>query len=455
MRATTKFLGAFALSLLAGNVLAAVSPSELAKLGTSLTPMGAEKSGNADGSIPEWTGGLAQNAAAVDGKGFLADPFANEKPLFVITAATAEQYKDRLTAGQLAMFKRYADSFRMPVYPSHRSVGMPQKVYDATRASAEKVSLIEGGNGLQGFNESRGVAFPIPQNGVEAVWNHITRYRGGNLFREATSAFPQRNGDYTLVKIQDRVAFPALMQDMPEDKAANILLMFKSVTTTPARLAGNVLLVHDTLDQVREARMAWQYNPGQRRVRRAPQVAYDSPGSNADGTRTSDDFDMYNGAPDRYDWALVGKKEMYIPYNNYRLASPEVKYADILKPGHTNQDLARYELHRVWVVEGTLKQGQRHVYATRRFYIDEDSWNIVASDLYDGRGQLWRVGQSMLMQEYNVQTPWYAFEALYDLVSGRYGVYGMTNEESNWVKFGVPASANEFTPAALRTSGVR
>ncbi|MBM7060263.1 DUF1329 domain-containing protein [Pseudomonas sp. UL073] len=455
MKATTKFLGACALSLLAGSVSAAVSPDELATLGTSLTPVGAERAGNADGTIPEWTGGLPQNAAAVDGKGFLADPFANEQPLFVITAANADQYKDRLGDGQLAMFKRYADSFRMPVYPSHRSVAMPQEVYAAARISAEKVSLVEGGNGLKGFTESRTLAFPIPKSGLEAVWNHITRYRGGNLFRDSTSAFPQRNGDYTLVRIQDQVAFPALMQDLPQDKAANTLLMFKSITSAPARLAGNVLLVHDTLDQVKEARMAWQYNPGQRRVRRAPQVAYDSPGSNADGTRTSDDFDMYNGAPDRYDWTLVGKKDMYIPYNNYRLASPAVKYADILKAGHTNQDLARYELHRVWVVEGTLKPGMRHVYAKRRFYIDEDSWNIAASDLYDGRGQLWRVGQSMLMQEYHARTPWYAFEALYDLTSGRYGVYGMINEEKSWVKFGVPASGNDFTPAALRTAGVR
>lgn len=452
---TTRFLGAIALSMLTGSVMAAVAPNELASLGTTLTPVGAERAGNADGSIPEWTGGLPKNAATLDGKGFLADPFAGEQPLFVITAENAEQYKERLTAGQLAMFKRYPGSFKMPVYQSHRSVGMPQEIYNAARISAEKVRLAEGGNGLQGFTDSRTLAFPIPKSGMEVVWNHITRYRGGNLLRQATSAFPQRNGDYTLVKIQDRVAFPALMQDLPEDKANNILLMFKSVTTAPARLAGNVLLVHDTLDQVKEARMAWQYNPGQRRVRRAPQVAYDSPGSNADGTRTSDDFDMYNGAPDRYEWTLVGKQEMYIPYNNYKLASPSVKYADILQPGHTNQDLARYELHRVWVVEGNLKQGMRHVYAKRRFYIDEDSWNIAASELYDGRGQLWRVGQAMLMQEYNAQTPWYAFEALYDLISGRYGVYGMTNEESSWVKFGVSASANDYTPAALRTSGVR
>jgi hypothetical protein len=455
MKTTVQLFSALTLSLLGTCAFAAAPAAELAKLGTNLTPMGAEKAGNADGSIPAWTGGLPKNAAAVDANGFLADPFAGEQPLFTITAQNAEQYKDKLGEGQLAMFKRYPETFKMPVYPSHRSVGMPEEVYAATRVSAEKVSLIEGGTGLQGFADSRVFAFPIPQNGLEVVWNHTTRYKGGNVFRESTNAFPQKNGDYTLVQIQDQVAFPSWLPDMKQGGADNLLLVFKSITTAPARLAGNVLLVHDTLDQVKEPRMAWQYNPGQRRVRRAPQVAYDSPASNADGTRTSDDFDMYNGAPDRYDWTLVGKKEMYIPYNNYKLASPSVKYADILQPGHTNQDLARYELHRVWVVEGQLKDGKRHVYAKRRFYVDEDSWNIVASELYDGRGQLWRVGQAMFMHEYNAQTPWYAFEALYDLISGRYGVYGMLNEEKSWVKFGIQASAKEYTPAALRTTGVR
>ncbi|KRW62657.1 DUF1329 domain-containing protein [Pseudomonas sp. TTU2014-080ASC] len=455
MKTTTRIFASLTLSLMTSSVLAAASPDEIAKLGTSLTPIGAERGANADGSIPEWTGGLTKSAGSVDAKGFLSNPFADEQPLFVITAQNAEQYRDKLNEGQLAMFKRYPETFKMKVYPSHRTVSMPQAIYDAARVSAANVKLVDGGNGLDGFAESRVFPFPIPKSGIEVVWNHLTRYKGGNVLRDSSNGFPQRNGEYTLVRMTDQVAFPSWLPDMTKDKAENTLLVFKSVTTAPARLAGNVLLVHDTLNQVKEARMAWQYNPGQRRVRRAPQVAYDSPGNNADGTRASDDFDMYNGAPDRYDWKLIGKKELYIPYNSYDLASPSLKYSDILKVGHVNQDLARYELHRVWVVEGTLKDGKRHVYAKRRFYIDEDSWTIAASELYDGRGQLWRVGQAMLMQEYNAQTPWYALEALYDLISGRYGVYGMINEEAKWIRFGVNASSNDYTPAALRTSGVR
>ena len=213
--------------------------------------------------------------------------------------------------------------------------------------------------------------------------------------------------------------------------------------------------MHETLDQVKEPRRAWIYNAGQRRVRRAPQVAYDGPGTASDGLRTSDNFDMYNGAPNRYDWKLVGKRELYIPYNNYKLQSPEVKYDDILNAGHTNQDLARYELHRVWEVEATLKSGERNIYAKRRFFVDEDSWQIAVSEHYDGRGQLWRVGQAMLVQQFEQQVPVYAFEALYDIIAGRYIAVGMANEEKTAVQYGIQASAVDFTPAALRNAGVR
>jgi hypothetical protein len=455
MNTTLKLFGALSLSLLAGSVLAAVSPEEAAKLGTSLTPLGAQMEGNAAGSIPAWTGGLATNAGKVDERGFLGDPFAGEQPLFTITAQNLEQYKDQLSAGQLAMFQRYPQSYRMPVYPTHRSAAVPASIYQAAKTSAVNTGLVDGGNGLTNFTDSRYYAFPIPRNGLEVVWNHITRYRGGNLKRSIVQASPQTNGSYTLVHFEDEVAFPDNIPDIDPGKAENALLFFKQRVTAPSRLAGNVLLVHDSLDQVAEPRMAWLYNAGQRRVRRAPQVAYDGPGTASDGLRTSDNFDMYNGAPDRYDWKLVGKRELFIPYNNYRLASPEVKYADILKAGHINQDLTRYELHRVWEVEATLKSSERNIYAKRRFYVDEDSWQIALSEHYDGRGQLWRVGEAMLLQQYAEQVPVYALEALYDIVAGRYLAIGMANEEKRSIQYGTQASAKDFTPAALRNAGVR
>ncbi|BAN48443.1 DUF1329 domain-containing protein [Metapseudomonas resinovorans] len=447
--------GALALSLLATSVMAKVSPDEAAQLGTSLTPMGAEKAGNADGSIPAWTGGLASNAGAVDAKGFLADPFADEQPLFTITAANAEQYKDKLSAGQMAMFKRYPDSYKIPVYKTHRTAALPDDVYSLVKTSALNTESVGGGNGLKGFADSRYYAFPMPKTGVEVVWNHTTRYRGGNIKRLMTRVQPQVNGSYSMVHFEDEVSYPGNLADQAPGKADNILFYFIQRVTAPSRLAGNVLLVHETIDQVSEPRMAWLYNAGQRRVRRAPQVAYDGPATAADGMATSDNYDMYNGAPDRYDWKLVGKKEMYIPYNAYKLDSPRLTYDQIIKPGHINQDLTRYELHRVWEVVGTLKPGERHIYATRHMYFDEDSWQLALVDHYDGRGQLWRVGEGHIQQYYNAKVPGYTAEALYDVISGRYSVVGLKNEEKRSLEFGFKATASAYTPAALRQAGVR
>ena len=445
--------GVLALSLLAGSVMAAVSESEAAKLGTTLTPLGAEKAGNAAGTIPAWTGGLPKNAGTVDSRGFLADPFAAERPLFTITAKNVEQYKDKLTPGQLAMFKRYPETYRLPVYTTHRTAAVPERVAQATRQNATRTKLLAGGNGLEDFQVAN--AFPIPKNGLEVIWNHITRYRGGSVRRMVTQATPQVNGSYSLVYFHEEFAFREALKDYDPSKPSNVLFYFKQRVTAPARLAGNVLLVHETLDQVAEPRLAWLYNAGQRRVRRAPQVSYDGPGTAADGMRTSDQLDMFNGAPDRYDWKLVGKKELYIPYNSYRLDSPNLKYSDILKAGHINQDLTRYELHRVWHVEATLKSGERHIYAKRDFYIDEDTWQASVIDQYDGRGNLWRVSEAHAQYYYDNQVPWYTLEASYDLQSGRYLALGMKNEERKAYEFGISASESDFTPAALRQSGVR
>ncbi|TLX65442.1 DUF1329 domain-containing protein [Stutzerimonas nosocomialis] len=445
--------GAFTLSLLAASAMAAVSDSDAAKLGASLTPIGAEKAGNAAGTIPEWTGGLPENAAPVTDNGFVTDPFPNDKPKFVITAENVDQYKDNLSPGQIAMFKRYPDTYRMPVFETRRSAAMPQSIYDAAKRNATHTNLVRGGNGLENFDTA--VAFPMPQDGLEVIWNHITRYRGGSARRVVAQATPQVNGNYSLVKFVDEVIYANTLTDYSPEKHGNVLFYFKQQVTEPSRLAGNVLLVHETLDQVKEPRMAWIYNAGQRRVRRAPQVAYDGPGTAADGLRTSDNLDLFNGAPDRYDWKLVGKKELYIPYNSYRLDSPELKYSDIVKAGHINQDLTRYELHRVWEVEATLKSGERHIYAKRHFFIDEDTWQAAIVDHYDGRGQLWRVAEAHALYFYNVQVPLYAMETLYDLISGRYLVMGMKNEERNPYTYNYKAHSNQYTPAALRNAGVR
>ena len=234
----------------------------------------------------------------------------------------------------------------------------------------------------------------------------------------------------------------------------NIILYFKQKVIAPARLAGYILLAHETLNQVKQPRAAWTYNTGQRRVRRAPNVAYDNPGTASDGMRTSDQFDMFNGAPDRYNWELVGRKEMIVPYNAYMLHSSDVKYKDILTPKHINPELARYELHRVWVVDATLKEGTSHIYSRRTFYIDEDSWQILAVDQYDRRGNLWRVSEGFPINYYDVPTLWSTLEVHTDLQAGRYLAIGLDNE-SRMYDFNLNRTAKDFTPAALRRDGHR
>jgi hypothetical protein len=282
----------------------------------------------------------------------------------------------------------------------------------------------------------------------------VTRYRGGSVRRLITQATPQANGAYTIVKFKDEFISPSNVEGSSSQKS-NILFYYKQQVTAPPRLAGNVILIHETIDQVKEPRLAWLYNAGQRRVRRAPQLAYDGPGTAADGLRTADNLDMYNGAPDRYDWKLIGKKEMYIPYNNYKLDDPSLKYSDIIKPGHLNQDYMRYELHRVWHVQATLKPGERHIYAKRDIYIDEDSWQAAQIEQYDARGALWRVSEGFAQYYYNKQVSGYTAEAIYDLLSGRYLVLGLKNEEKNAFEFGLMVNEAELTPAALRQAGVR
>ena len=446
--------GLLAASLAASPIMAKVDAGQAAKLGAELTVLGAEKAANADGSIPEYTGGLKDSPACYDGTSFLCNPFPDDKVLFEITAANVDQYKDKLSPGQIAMFATYPDTYRMPIYQTRRTAALPDSVYDATKINATTTSLAKGGNGLVDYTV-RGYPFPIPGEGVEVIWNHIVRYRGESATRITGQATPQVNGAFNVVIFEDEVAFRFGLKDIKPGEDENVLFYFKQKVKSPARLAGNVLLVHETIDQVKEPRKAWIYNAGQRRVRRAPQVAYDGPGTAADGLRTADNFDMYNGTPDRYDWKLIGKKEMYIPYNNFKLDEKGLKYKDIIHAGHLNPEYTRHELHRVWVVESKLKPRTRHVYGARTFYVDEDTWQATIIDHYDGRGNMWRVAQAYEMQYYHSKVPWYAMEVLYDLNAKRYLALGLENEEDEGVDFTKKYSKVEYKPAALRQAGIR
>ena len=303
-----------------------------------LTPMGAEQAGNAAGTIPAWDGGI-KSAAEAGAPGFKSgghhpDPFASDKPLYKIDAASASKYAANLTAGHEALLNAYKGSYFMDVYPSHRSAAFPQRIYDAVQRNATTAKLTGSGNGVTGA--IGGPPFPAPKSGVEVIWNHVLRYRVDSADRVIGQAAMTRGGSYNMVKLHDQTYVGYALPGATEEALDNVILYFIQETIAPARLAGEILLVHETLDQTKEQRKAWLYNPGQRRVRRAPNVAFDNPGTASDGLRTSDQFDIYNGSPERYDWKLVGKQEIIVPYNAYPLHSNKLKNSDILKIGRAH-----------------------------------------------------------------------------------------------------------------------
>jgi Protein of unknown function (DUF1329) len=439
------------------HAMAAVSAADAAKLGVELTPLGGEKAGNADGSIPAWDGGLTSATQA----GFAnfrpgqhhPDPYANDKPLFTVTAANMGQYANKLTEGHKKLLQTYRATFKMIVYPTHRSAAAPQRIYDATKRIATTAQLAKGGNGVT--NAGEGIPFAIPQSGVEVFWNHVLRYRGDVILRQIGQAAVTAGGDYNMTKFRDETMVAYSLAGARSENLDNTIAYFIQETIAPARLVGDVLLVQETLDQSVENRRAWIYNAGQRRVRRAPNVAFDNPGTNSDNLRTSDQFDMYNGSPERYDWTLVGKKEMLVPYNAYKLNSNTLKYTDILKKNHINPEVARYELHRVWVVDSKLKPGKSHLYSRRTLYVDEDSWQVLAVDCYDSRGQLYRVQEGHVINFFEVPALWTALETVYDLTNGRYLALGLDNEEPRSRDFSQKRTTADYQPAALQRRGVR
>ncbi|MEO8010091.1 MAG: DUF1329 domain-containing protein [Dokdonella sp.] len=448
-----------AATMFANASFAKVDASEVAKLGVSgtpLTPLGAERAGNAAGTIPAWTGGITQPPAGYKVGMHHPDPFAGDKPTLTITAANHKEHAANLTAGQIAMFEKYPD-WKMLVYPTRRSSSNPARIYDMSIKNASTGELVGTGEGVT--NVAEGIPFPILSKdpavaGAEAIWNHKLKYKGVSLQRWANQAPVTAGGQYVMVRIKEELLGLYYKQEATLADINNILVYFYQEVVSPPRLAGQVLLVHESLNSQIGPRQAWVYNPGQRRVRRAPNVAYDNPGTAADNLRTTDMTDMFNGALDRFDWKLVGKQETYVPYNSYKAHSSDSKIADMIKPGYIDPDYLRYELHRTYVVEATVKAGQRHINPRRTFYLDEDSWQILVLDHYDAQGKLWRYSEAPNVNYYEVPVVWSTMENHHDLKSGRYISTGLDNEDRMY-DFSFQTTPDMFSPQSLRQRGIQ
>lgn len=423
----------------------------------SLTPYGGLRQANADNSIPAWTGGLRPDNSPAKSND-LIDPFVEDKMLYLIDAKNFDTYQSLLSPGQQALLKQFPDSYQIPVYPSRRSAAAPQWVYDNIAKNFHTSKLSNEGNGIE--DAMGGIPFPIPENSdgtvnpYKVLWNHLTRWRGTYLALFSSDTSVQSDGTFNLVTTKQEVNFLMYNRDKSFAQIDNKLAYLVAAVTRPARLAGGAVLVHETLDRIKEERAAWAYDAGTRRVRKAPSLAYDMPVAATDGMLTADNVDMFNGAPDRYSWRFVGQQEMLIPYNNYTLSKASAKAEDIIRAGHLNSALSRYELHRVWIIEGTLKSGTRSIYGKRRFYIDEDTWSIVQSDLYDTRGELWRIQIAYLVNYYHVPVVWPVATAIHDLQSKRYFLSFLDNSSGNAVNFNdTPPPDSYFTQQSLRRMG--
>jgi hypothetical protein len=457
----TPYLIAVALAMHTSIGIAAVSPQQAARLGgPELTPIGAQRAGNEAGTIPAWTGGIDIVGADTAGTQH-APPHADDAPLFTISADNVDEYSEHLSEGQQALLRLYPKSWYLKVYQTRRSASYPKYVYKAIKSNATRAELVvEGLGGVR--NADITSPFPIPQQGVEVLWNHILRWRGVHSDRiNGQAAVTRGRATYRVVIFQEELASPyaQLGTSELERQHPNISIAFKQKVLAPGFESGLGQLILFPTDYNADQRQSWLYNPNLRRVIRNPVGGFDNPAPSTDGLRLQDEADMFNGPPALFEWKLLGKRELYIPYNSYGLHSGDLAYADILQAGHINPELARYELHRVWVVEGTVRSNSRdrttlnpnkrgHIYSRRVFYLDEDSWQLSVADNYDKDGKLWRVSEGHMINYYDVPVPWYTLEVFHDLKLQRYLANGLDNR-FRAIKFSNTINPNKFSPLAL------
>ena len=427
---------------------AAVSATEAEKLKSELTPLGAERAGNKDGTIPAWEGGYTKVWPGYQSGQPRPDPFANEKPLFQITAKNMDQYADKLSDGVKALLQRYP-TFRLDVYPTHRTAAAPQWVYDNTFKNATRARITYNGPSIEGAYG--GIPFPIPQDAYEIMMNHLHQWRGESAKYDASTYVVVGGKPILATAIAVSTQSPFYYRDGTVDHFNGYYSLTKLVTTGPPLKAGEATLLHEPVNK--SDRQAWQYLVGQRRIRRAPTIAYDTPSSLSSGMSFFDEIFIFNGAMDRYNWKFLGKKEMFIPYNTQQFHTK--KLDQVLGPNHLNPDHVRWELHRVWVVEATLAPGKRHALPKRRFYLDEDTWEGVLADGWDARGQLWHTSSTFPFLVPELPAVMAVPYVVYDFLKGGYSISSLLNDRQRHYQIVARRPENDFSPATLAAEGVR
>lgn len=451
----TKLLGAILVVLAVGNapVQAQVSAEKAALLKSELTPLGAEKKANEDGSIPAWDGGLVSEVNYLP-SGKREDIFADEAPLYSVSSANMDEYADKLTDGVKALLQKYPDSYRLDVYPTHRTAAAPQWVYDNTFRNATEASLVEDGAGLRPQNTFGGIPFPIPNSAEEVMWNHTLRWRAPSTYWRFNGYQVASNGKFILTNASENdTQMPYYFDDNNVDSFDGTYWTVRSINTGPPLRAGEAITGRQHINA--EKSKTWVYLTGQRRVRKTPNACCDTPTPFSAGLSSFDEVEVFNGTLERFNWTLMGKKEMYIPYNSNKLHVPDSD-RDVLGKHHLNPDHLRWELHRVWVVEASLKDDARHSSPTGTYYIDEDSWMAVLGDRWDANGDLSRTTFAIPLTLPDVPAVAGMTWGVYDLVASTQFVNVLPNEYKGNQYEVVPRYDDEtFTPDAMAGEGIR
>lgn len=446
------------LANLAASAFAAVTAEEAQLLATTHTPWGALTAGNKEGTIPAWTGPV-KASANYDPKnpGLRPDPFAAEKPLFSIDAKNVDQHAAKLSEGVKAMLKKYP-SYRIDVYPSHRIAHYPPFVIENMKKNAAGAcKTIKNGLGIEGCYA--GLPFPFPKTGNEVMWNRLLKYDTTAFYSaDMSGRVVDTQGNVTVTGVGEMWAeYP--IYDPKRTTPISTDEIFERLRidySDPARKAGEKLIVVDNIDMQDKGRRAYSYLPGMRRVKLAPDIAYDTPSPTGGGAGTVDEAAVFYGSLDRYDFKLVGKREMYIPYNNYRIRDRNACPAAVAMKtkNHLNPDCVRWELHRVWEVKATLKAGKRHVYPTRTIFWDEDLPGVGISDNYDSAGQIYRVSHSLPISFYETYGHSTDEWVTYDLATGNYARQQDVSGKGGWIP--TPLQPDSFfSPEVLAGAGVR
>ncbi|MFZ6047071.1 DUF1329 domain-containing protein [Pseudomonas sp. CR3202] len=415
-----------ALAVSAAICSAQAAERDASRLGTTLTPLGGEVAASADGTIPAWAPPGPQDNGwsygQVRGQHW---KFKDDKPLYSIDANNVAQYASKLSPGQLELFKKIP-GYRMDVYPTRRSCAAPDFVAENTKKNVGFASLDGDGLALQEAHVP-GVPFPMPTTGAEVMWNMKMRYRGVgfDMSKTVSGLSPRKGGGDWLRTSTDWFIYTPW-----GEKGSALFSSFDRLESStyfayqePAALAGQSGVI---TTKAGEQATTFYYFPGQRRVRRMPSYSYDAPQIGLDNQYTIDESNVFFGPMDRFDWKLVGKQELLVPYNAFGAYDASAKIEDVAKPDSMAPEYRRYELHRVWVVEANVRQGMRHQAPKRLFYIDEDSWNGLMAVDYDKQGQIWKVREGYTIPVYETGTCDMEAQAQYNLVDGRY-LYDMTS----------------------------